>query len=163
MTAIMPPAWRPMRAADLAAVAALEPLCHAPLPPEGEALFAERLALFPAGCLAAEDAAGLAAYLVSHPWGRAAPPALGVRLGALPAGADALHLHDIAIAPRARGMGLVGAALSVLVKAARAAGLPAITLVAVHGTAPLWARHGFVRTGAAPASYGAGETMLRSL
>jgi GNAT superfamily N-acetyltransferase len=163
MIAIMPLAWRPMAVGDLPAVAALEPLCHAPLPPEGEALFAERLALFPAGCLAADDAAGLAAYLVSHPWMRAAPPVLGDRLGALPAATDCLHLHDIAIAPRARGQRLVGAALAALVPVARDAGLSAITLVAVHGTAPLWARHGFRPTGVAPASYGAGETMVRSL
>jgi GNAT superfamily N-acetyltransferase len=152
-----------MRGADLPAVAALEVLCHAPLPPEGEALFAERLALFPAGCLAADDEVGLAAYLVSHPWRRAAPPALGSRLGALPQGADTLHLHDIAIAPRARGTGLVGAALAAVIPVARAAGLSAISLVAVHGTAPLWARHGFTATGPAPESYGEGETMLRSL
>jgi hypothetical protein len=38
-----------------------------------------------------------------------------------------------------------------------------ITLVAVHGTATLWARHGFVVTGVAPESYGAGETMVRTL
>lgn len=163
MIAIMSPAWRPMRVADLPAVAALEPLCHAPLPPEGELLFAERLALFPPGCLAADDAAGFAAYLISHPWMRAAPPALGSRLGALPEGADGLHLHDIAIAPRARGKGLVGAALAALIPVAQAAGLSAVTLVAVHGTATLWARHGFRRTGAAPESYGEGETMVKTL
>jgi GNAT superfamily N-acetyltransferase len=148
---------------DIPAIAALEALCHAPLPPEGEALFAERLALFPPGCLAADDADELVAYVVTHPWIRHAPPALGQRLGALPAAPDCLHLHDIAIAPRARGQGLVASALAALIPVARAAGLGAITLVAVHGTAGLWARHGFAATGAAPESYGAGETMLRSL
>jgi hypothetical protein len=152
-----------MRRGDIPAVAALEVLCHAPLPPEGEALFAERLALFPPGCLVAHDAAGLAAYIVSHPWVRGAPPALGDRLGAIPAAADCLHLHDIAIAPRARGQALVAAALAALLPVARAAGLSAITLVAVHGTAPLWARHDFASTGPAPASYGEGETMVRSI
>jgi hypothetical protein len=95
--------------------------------------------LFPAGCLAADgeadDVGGLAACLVSHPLLRAAPPALCARLGALPDGADCPHLHDIAIAPRARGKGLVGAALDLFIPAAWAAGLPAITLVAVHRTA----------------------------
>jgi ribosomal protein S18 acetylase RimI-like enzyme len=152
-----------MVAGDLPAVAELEAVCHAPLPPEGEALFAERLALFPPGCLAADDEAGLAAYVVTHPWTRSAPPALGQRLGVLPPMPDALHLHDIAIAPRARGRGLVAAALAALVPVARAAGLRVITLVAVHGTARLWARHGFVVTGPAPENYGGGETMVRTL
>lgn len=155
--------WRPMAAGDLAAVAALEVVCHAPLPPEGEALFAERLALFSPGCLVVDDAAGLAAYVVTHPWTRRAPPVLGQRLGALPAVPDCLHLHDIAIAPRARGRGLVGAALATLLPVVREAGLSVITLVAVHGTAPLWARHGFAETGPAPSSYGEGVTMVRNL
>jgi ribosomal protein S18 acetylase RimI-like enzyme len=153
--------WRPMRRADLAAVAALEARCHAPLPPEGEALFAERLALFPEGCLAATDGEGLAGYAVAHPWRTGNPPALGQMLGALPHDADCLHLHDIALAPRARGKGLVGAALLRLAAVARGHGLGAFSLVAVHGTGPLWQRHGFVAAGAAPASYGDGVIMRR--
>jgi GNAT superfamily N-acetyltransferase len=150
-----------MRAGDLAAVAALEALSHAPLPPEGEALFAERLALFPQGCLVTEDAAELAGYAVAHPWREGNPPALGQMLGALPADADCLHLHDIALAPRARGKGLVAAALARFVPLAGAHGLGALTIVAVHGTGPLWRRHGFLPVGPAPASYGEGLMMRR--
>ncbi len=152
-----------MAARDLGAVAALEGICHAPLPPEGEALFGERLALFPAGCHVAGDEAGLAAYVVAHPWMRAAPPLLGQRLGALPDAPDCLHLHDIAVSPRSRGRGLVAAALALLRPVARAAGRGVITLVSVHGTAGLWSRHGFLPTGPAPAGYGEGETMLLRL
>lgn len=150
-----------MRPEDLAAVAALEAACHAPLPPEGEAVFAERLALFPEGCLAMEDATGLVGYVVAHPWRSADPPALGRTLGAIPLDADCLHLHDIALAPRARGRGLVAGALDRLRRAAEARGLHRLTLVAVHGTAQLWQRHGFVRVGPAPSGYGEGVVMQR--
>lgn len=156
-----PSPWRRMRPEDLAAVADLEAQCHAPLPPEGEALFGERLALFPEGCLVAEDDAGLAGYGVAHPWRAGAPPGLGQRLGALPADADCLHLHDIALASRARGLGLVAAALAELLPVARSLGLRLISLVAVHGTAPLWVRHGFAAVGPAPLSYGDGAVMRR--
>jgi len=152
-----------MHKADLAAVAALEALCHAPLPPEGEALFAERLGLFPDGCLATEDAGGLAGYVVAHPWRSGNPPALGQMLGAPPSDADCLHLHDIALAPRARGRGLVDAALALLVEVARGRALCSVTIVAVHGTAPLWLRHGFAPSGVAPAGYGGGVAMRRLL
>jgi GNAT superfamily N-acetyltransferase len=152
-----------MRPGDLAAVAALEAACHAPLPPEGAALFAERLALFPEGCLAAEDAGGLAGYAIAHPWRQGSPPALGQGLGALPVDADCLHLHDIALAPRARGRGLVAAALARLVEVARGRALGALSIVAVHGTAPLWQRHGFAPSGVAPAGYGGGVAMRRPL
>jgi ribosomal protein S18 acetylase RimI-like enzyme len=164
MIAVMQPlAWRAMAEGDLPAVAALEVLCHAPLPPEGEALFAERLALFPQGCLAVGDGAGLAGYAVAHPARRGEPPHLGETLGALPAGADCLHLHDLALHPRARGRGLVGAVVTRLVALARAEGLARLSLVAVHGTAPLWARQGFAPAEAALHGYG-GEAvyMLRA-
>lgn len=151
-----------MAAADLPAVAALEMICHAPLPPEGEALFAERLALFPAGCLVASDDSGLGAYLVAHPWRRGAPPTLGERLGTLPERPDCLHLHDIAVAPRARGQRLVGAALARLTDIGRKAALPAITLVSVHGTEALWARHGFRPAPAATEGYGEAVYMVRT-
>jgi GNAT superfamily N-acetyltransferase len=139
--------------ADLAAVAALEVASHAPLPPEGVAPFASRLALFPAGCLAVGDK--LAGYAVAHPWAGPAPR-LGTRLGALPAAADHLLIHDVALAPAARGQGLVAAAV------ARFAGLgfAELRLVAVHGTAPVWARHGFV-AGDAVAGYGVGAVLMR--
>lgn len=152
-----------MTAADLPAVAALEDACHAPLPPEGESLFAERLALFPRGCFVAADAAGQAAYAVSHPWRIGAPPKLGQTLGALPRAPDCLHLHDIAVAARGRGNGLVGSALALLTAVARDAGLGRISLVSVHGTEGLWARHGFRRAGAAMQGYGDAVYMIREI
>jgi GNAT superfamily N-acetyltransferase len=51
-----------------------------------------------------------------------------------------LHLHDLALAPPARGQGLVAAAIAHLESAAH--GLP-LTLIAVNGTRPLWQRYGF--------------------
>src|SRR5262245_48647000 len=60
------PAWRPMAASDLEAVAAIEREIHNPLPAEGEDIFANRLDLFPAGCLVAGDPAG--GYAIAHPW-----------------------------------------------------------------------------------------------
>lgn len=151
-----------MTAADLAAVAALEVLCHAPLPPEGEVLFAERLALFSKGCLAMSDAEGLAGYAVAHPALAGHPPRLGERLGALPPDGDCLHLHDLALHPRVRGQGLVGAAVARLTALARAEGLGRLSLVAVHGTAQVWARQGFAPSEAAITGYGgAAVYMLR--
>ncbi|WP_291295156.1 GNAT family N-acetyltransferase [Elioraea sp.] len=151
-----------MTTAHLPAVAALEVLCHAPLPPEGEALFVERLALFPRGCLVVTDQEGLAGYAVAHPARRGEPPHLGETLGALPAGADCLHLHDLALHPRVRGQRLPGGAVALLVALARAEGLARLSLVAVHGTAPLWARQGFAPAEAALHGYGGGAVyMLR--
>jgi GNAT superfamily N-acetyltransferase len=144
--------------ADLAAVAVLEAAHHNPLPPEGTAVFADRLELFPAGCMVVGEP--VAGYAIAHPWA-GPPPPLGARIGALPAAPDALFLHDLALAPGLRGQGLVASALARLAALAVAERLPAIRLVAVHGTATLWARHGFAADGAAVASYGAASVPMR--
>ena len=45
-------------------------------------------------------------YAVSHPGRLGRPPALDSRLGELPSDADCLYLHDVALLPEARGLGL---------------------------------------------------------
>jgi hypothetical protein len=152
-------AWRPMQPADLPAVAAIEAACHPPLPPEGEAIFAERLALFPAGCLVLGDP--VAGYAVAHPWVLSTPPPLGQTLGALPPAPDCLFVHDLALLPGARGLALVQGALVLLDQAAKAQGLARLGLVAVHGTGPYWARHGFVPVPGAPAGYVMGAVSMQ--
>ncbi|NOG71113.1 GNAT family N-acetyltransferase [Roseicella sp. DB1501] len=151
----MTPAWRPMAAADLPAVLALADRLH-PHHPESPAVFAERLALAPAGCRVLADAVGIGGYAVSHPWTGAGPPALDTLLGALPVQPGALHIHDVALDPRLRGGGHAVAVLRALLAASP---WPRATLVAVSGTGPYWAAQGFAeapaRPAAALASYGA--------
>jgi GNAT superfamily N-acetyltransferase len=139
-----------MMAADLAEIATIAALCHPDLP-EPPSVFAERLALFPAGCFAA-----LGGYAIAHPWAGEAPP-LATLLRALPEAPDHLFLHDVALRPEARGHGLLPALLARL----DALGWPETRLVAVRGTRVLWERHGFAATGAAKPSYGAGAVAMR--
>lgn len=131
-----------MTAGDLAAVGGIAARVH-PLFPEEDAVFAERLALHPAGCLVLEDAAGPAGYAVSHPWHAADFPPLDTLIGAIPPGAGAYYIHDVAILPEARGSGAAGTVARHLIAHAGRLGLPCLSLVAVNGSAPFWARHGF--------------------
>lgn len=137
-----PPSWRAMAPADLPAMMAVAAQVH-PGFPEDEAVFAERLALFPAGCLALADAAGLAGYVVSHPWPLLQAPALNSRLGAIPAAADAYYIHDLALLPRAQGTGAASRLVELLTGQARAGGLGRMALIAVNRSAGFWQRHGF--------------------
>jgi GNAT superfamily N-acetyltransferase len=160
-------AWRAMKPADLPAVAALAAAIHV-AHPEEDAVFAERLALFPAGCLVLESPGGVAGYVLAHPWRRLAPPALNTRLGALPADADCLYLHDVALAPSARGRGAAAAALARLDALARTSHLPCIALIAVGGTMAFWTRQGFVAVDAPSLaaklrSYDAGARLMQRL
>ena len=150
---------------DVSAAQALGNRIHATLP-ESEAVFAERCALFPAGAWVAEHRDRLAAYALFHPWRALSPPPLDSLLGGLPANADTLYLHDIAVDPIRRSLGLAGALIERLPLIARALSLPAIELVAVLGTANFWRGHGFAAVehpalAATLAKYGEGACLMR--
>jgi GNAT superfamily N-acetyltransferase len=161
--------WRPMTAADLDAVAEIAVLGF-PDHFEGRDCFENRLALNPGGCfvLAGEGGAPRG-YLVAYPWRAEAAPALNCLIAAIPADAEVIYLHDLALHPDVRGGGWSRPIVERLAQQARAAGWPAIALVAVNDAAPFWERHGFeaVDTPAMAAklrSYGPGARyMLRRL
>lgn len=111
--------------------------------PEEEHVFAERLALFPDGCRLLVDRDEALGYLISHPWVRKAPPALDTPLGELPEPADTYYIHDLALAPQARGKGLAIEAVTSAVTTARARGLATLSLVAVGNSAEFWRTQGF--------------------
>ncbi len=161
--------WRPMTAADLDAVAALA-LVAFPDHYEGRACFANRLALYQSGCLVLADGAGpVRGYLVAYPWRAGEAPTLNTLVDALPGDADLVYLHDLALHPEVRGQGWSHPAVERLADDARAAGWPALALVAVNDAGPFWARHGFAVEDSPAmarklASYGPGARyMLRPL
>ncbi len=152
-----------MTRGDLPALLRLADRVHPDLP-EPIGIFAERLRLSPATCLTLEAAGALQGYAVAHPWVSGPAPELAALLGVLPVRSDALHLHDVAIAPAYQGRGLVAGAIAHMARAARERGLSRLTAVAVHGTAAYWQRHGFVPAAwSVPASYGAGMALLRNV
>jgi len=112
--------------------------------PEDRACFADRLALYPAGCrVLADTDDAVAGYLIAYPWRLDDAPALNARLAALPPDPDVLYLHDLALSAAARGGGRAAPAVDLAVRTAQAAGLSRIALVAVNRAAPFWARQGF--------------------
>lgn len=139
--------WRAMTERDLAAVNAIADMVH-PGFPEDARIFAERLALHPAGCMVLADDKGpsLHGYLLSHPWHARRPPALNSLLSAIPTDATTYYVHDIALLPSARGAGAASAAVARITAEALRCSLPDISLVAVNGSAPFWQHHGFVET-----------------
>ncbi|RXT20072.1 GNAT family N-acetyltransferase [Bosea sp. Tri-39] len=131
-----------MAPADLPAVLAVAAEVH-PDYPEGEAVYAERLALYPAGCLVLAGGEGVGGYVLSHPWRLGQVPVLDSLLGALPDQADAYYIHDLALLPGARGGGAASACVNRLASHARASGFARMALVAVGNSAGFWRLHGF--------------------
>lgn len=137
------PGWRPMRAADMAAVKQISDAVHRGLPERIEILD-EKRALFPQGAFVLERDGAPVGYALAHPWKRGALPALDAPLGVLPTDADCLYLHDIAILPFSRDGGAAQAMAGMLVNVARENDLRALALTSVYGTDKFWTRCGFV-------------------
>jgi len=134
--------WLAMTAADLPAVNALAERIH-PSFPEDATVFAERLRLYPDGCRVYERGNGIEAYVLSHPWLHAEPPALNSLLGKLPAAPSTYYIHDLALAPEVQGSGAGAAVVTWLAAHALASGLSGMSLIAVNGSSGFWKRQGF--------------------
>lgn len=135
--------WRPMIAADLAAVIAIAEIVHVDYP-ESPEVFANRLALFPAGCFMAVEDGRVLGYGISHPGLVGDPPPLDTVLAALPGAADCLYVHDVALLGEARGRRLGAALAAELDGVARGHGFDRIALTAVNKSDGFWEGLGFL-------------------
>ncbi|WP_312160518.1 GNAT family N-acetyltransferase [Phenylobacterium sp.] len=136
------PTLRRLAAADMPAVAALQLVAFAPLFHEPEEILASRLVVAPTLCWGAFQGEGLLAYILSHPWPAASPPPIGTRL-APPPPTDNWFVHDLAIGPAARGLGLGRALVGAAAGAALDFGLSRGDLVAVQGAWRFWEKLGY--------------------
>jgi GNAT superfamily N-acetyltransferase len=134
---------RPLKIADLAAATTLQQQVYRPLYHEVCEVLASRVAVAPTCCLGAFREGELAAYILSHPWPAGEPPAIGVSLAA-PSQGDNWFVHDLAISPQARGLGLGRALVAAAARAARDLGLTRGDLIAVQDAAPFWEKLGYV-------------------
>ena len=130
-------AWRPMRASDIDAIEEVAAVVHATTPESPDVLL-ERLRLFPEGCFMTEGG-----YAIAHPVRRDRLPPLDFYMGRLPAEADSLHIHDVAMLPHTRGRRLGEAVMRRFATIVRQQRLRHMTLVSVYGSHTYWARHGF--------------------
>ncbi len=136
------PYWRPMGRPDLPLAEAIAEQVH-PTLPEDPVVFAERLRLFPGGCLMLAGDGISSGYAIAHPWRLAHPPALNTMLGLLPDDADTFFVHDLALLPAARGGGYAGIAVRLLAERATSMGLAAMSLIAAGTSHAFWRHIGF--------------------
>lgn len=154
-----------MAAGDVAAVHRISAQVH-PAHPERAEVLAEKFRLYPKGCFVLEGAGGISGYCFSHPWTDGAPPPLDTFMTALPGDLNAYFIHDLTVDDSLRGTGMGRALVPELFKAARAAGLERLVLVAVNNRGPFWQAAGFSATPdeamqqAARAKYGAGAVHM---
>jgi len=151
---------------DLPAVVRIQASCYAEPLCESAASFLAKLRASPATCLVAVVEGRVAGYLFSLPAEFAGPPSLNAEACRLPEVADGLYLHDMAVAPLARGTGAGQALVEMFFARLQSLRLARAFLTAVQGAGPYWARYGF-RTAlpSAPlqaklASYGEGAQYM---
>lgn len=135
-------AWRELSINNIGSLVRVADKIHPDLP-ESDQVFAERVKIFPEGCLALVDTESgeLCGYVISHPIRRREPPALNSLLGEIASDADQFYIHDLAILPEVRGLGLAQECMNKLFAIAKR--YRTTGLVSVYGTAPFWARFGF--------------------
>ena len=153
---------RRMRPADLPAVFELQCQAYPAAYHESVAALASRQQAGGSFCFVAERAGELLAYLFAHPW-QGHPPALHQPLQAKP-DADHLFLHDLAVAPHGRGLGLGARLHAASWAAAQSAGLGEVRLVALAPAQPFWRRLAYQPQPAVPldAGYGCAQAMCRT-
>lgn len=142
------PALRPLLHTDLPAVVDIQAACYGDGFLEPVAAFANKLAEAPDTCWGVARDGRLQAYLFCLPATPDHLPALNATDWQRPAQATWLYLHDMAVHPQARALGLAARLLAAARQQAEALGCEALVLVAVQGSVPYWQRHGFTEMAA---------------
>lgn len=143
------PQLRPLRMEDMAAAADLQALAYTELYHEPQDILTSRVAVAAPFCWGAFEGETLLAYILSHPWPAGSPPAIGIVLPP-PRPTDNWFIHDLAIGPQARGLGLGRALVAAAAGAARDAGLVRGDLVAVQGAWRFWEKFGYASPSVVP-------------
>ena len=135
--------WRELSVNDIKSLARVADKIHPDLP-ESDAIFAERVKLFPGGCLGLVEGKSneLCGYVISHPIRHLQPPALDSLLGEVASDADQYYIHDLAILPKLQGRELARECINKLFAIAKR--YPTTCLISVYGTQQFWSRFGFV-------------------
>jgi predicted N-acetyltransferase YhbS len=148
-------------ASDLDAVMQLQAACHPPALHESASCLASILAH--GASHVAHDSGGVLAYALVHPGTAAALGAVVPPPSAARERERCVFLHDVAVSPAAQRTGLARLLVHAVLARAEAAGAAEAHLVALPGTAALWARFRFQPCAADDAaSYGAGATHMRA-
>lgn len=136
-------ALHPMRTVDIPAVLDIQASCYEKSLLESHDAFVSKQQASPASCFMAHIGDTAAGYLVSIPANANTPPALNSDVYQIPAKPDCLYLHDLAIAPNARGQGVADKLIAAFFRQLRTLEFKTACLTAVNDSASFWARYGF--------------------
>ena len=135
---------------DLPAALSLQNAIYPSFLVEEEDAFLSRINLTASYCLTAKQGDALLGYLLAHGWKRGAPPPVGTVLAdGMPS--EVLFIHDLAVSPSTRGLGVGQRLIARTFERAARDGLRSAELIAVEGAAGYWRRLGFSESDASGA------------
>ena len=109
---------RTITPADWPAILELQARTYYAVEPESEAVMRSKQQLGPQSCLVACSGEQLLGYCLAHPWSKEEPASL-YHCYAEPKGHTSLYIHDMVVAPSARGKGIARSFLTQLEQLAR--------------------------------------------
>ncbi|MDY0309641.1 MAG: GNAT family N-acetyltransferase [Castellaniella sp.] len=133
---------RTLNSADLPDLDLIQAHCYGASMLESADVLASRLQAAPDWIWGIQDGDGLCAYLFTYPTHQGHLAPLNGDFHPSPDG-DTLYLHDLAIHPRARGLGLAQQLIQHAWAHAQANGLRHSALISVQDSEPFWAAHGY--------------------
>ncbi|MCE9603381.1 MAG: GNAT family N-acetyltransferase [Planctomycetia bacterium] len=134
---------RPLTIDDLDAVERIQREAYPHYHLEAIAVFADKLARYPAGCWAYETEGSVSGYLFSHPALLSNPPKLDRLLEPQVEIPDCYFIHDKAVRPSHQGQGAGRKLITTAFAHAASLGHATLALVAVQNSRPYWERYGF--------------------
>jgi hypothetical protein len=135
--------WVALTSTDLDRVDEIAGSLHTGLPERTE-VFAEKLTLFPAGCMKLVAPRGeMLGYGITHPWKLNSIPPLDEFLNGIPHDSNCLYVHDVAILSEARGQNASEKYIEKIAAIAKGTGISKLACVSVYGTDVLWEKVGF--------------------
>lgn len=134
---------RPISGEDLKQVLDIQIEVYPPGLQENAATFEDKFSLKPSGIFGAFLEDVLCGYILSHPWSADRVVPLGLARTVLPAKADCVYIHDLAVRPSHRGRGIARLLVDRVFEFGGSLSLGTYTLMAVQSSEPFWSRFGF--------------------
>lgn len=124
-------------------VLSLQDTAYAHLGPEPADVMHSKWQVSPDTCFVAHQNDSLLGYVLAHPWAHPVPPALYQPTRPHEAQGSWMFIHDMAVAPEARGRGVAHLLFEPVLVQARHARKQGMLLVAVQGSTRFWHNLGF--------------------
>lgn len=129
--------------ADLDQIMAIQMLCYYAIEPESRLSMASKIIASPDTCFVVKERDMVRGYLLAIPVMSGEPPALDSEACDLAGGADCLYLHDLAVHPESRGLGVGCILVRQFMNIAHKKKFRHASLVSIQDSFRFWQKQGF--------------------